>query len=98
MTTTDSTAIPTRMSQCLAAPPPISGFRVRSSRNRGVEVRLAGTAKAAGVDRSATDCHSLREVTATLVEQKVIAVLRVIVLHTVGRLLARIPDTSDGIW
>jgi hypothetical protein len=98
MTTTDSTAIPTRMSQCLAAPAPMGRSRVRSSRNRGMEDRSAGTAEAAGTDRSATDCHTSRAVDATLVEQQVIALLQVIVLHTVGRLLARIPDTSEGIW
>jgi len=28
----------------------------------------------------------------------VILLLQVIVAHTVGRLLARIPDTSEGVW
>ena len=71
----------------------------RSSRNlRGIRYRSAGTTEAAGTDRSAaSDNRASRAVDARLKEQQVILLLQVIVVHTVGRLLARIPDTSEGI-
>ena len=51
----------------------------------------------AGTDRSSSDNRGSRAVDARLKEQQVI-LLEVIVVHTVGRLLARIPDTSEGVW
>ena len=98
MTPTDRTAIPTRMSQCVAATAH-GRSRLRNSRNpRGMGYRSAGSTEAAGTDRSATDNRVSRAVDARLKEQQVILLLEVIVVHTVGRLLARIPDTSEGIW
>ena len=47
---------------------------------------------------STSDNRGSRAVDARLKEQQVILLLEVIVVHTVGRLLARIPDTSEGIW
>ena len=64
----------------------------------GMGYRSAGTTEAAGTDRSASDNRGSRAVDARLKEQQVILLLEVIVVHTVGRLLARIPDTSEGIW
>jgi len=101
MTPTDRTAIPTRMSQCVAATAH-GRSRLRSSRSRsrnprGMGYRSAGTTEAAGTDRSASANRASRAVDARLKEQHAI-LLEVIVVHTVGRLLARIPDTSEGIW
>ena len=98
MTPTDRTAIPTRMSQCVAATAH-GRSRPRNSRNpRGMGYRSAGSTEAAGTDRSASDNRGSRAVDARLKEQQVILLLEVIVVHTVGRLLARIPDTSEGVW
>ena len=98
MTPTDRTAIPTRMSQCVAATAH-DRSRLRNSRNpRGMGYRSAGSTEAAGTDRSASDNRVSRAVDARLKEQQVILLLEVIVVHTVGRLLARIPDTSEGVW
>ena len=97
MTPTDRTAIPTRMSQCAATAHGRS--RLRNSRNpRGMGYRSAGSTEAAGTDRSASANRASRAVDARLKEQHAILLLEVIVVHTVGRLLARIPDTSEGIW
>ena len=97
MTPTDRTTIPTRMSQCVAATAH-GRSRLRNSRSpRGTGYRSAGSTEATGTDRSASDNRS-RAVDARLKEQQVILLLEVIVVHTVGRLLARIPDTSEGIW
>ena len=101
MTPTDRTTIPTRMSQCVAATAH-GRSRLRNSRShsrnpRGMGYRSAGTTKAAGTDRSASDNRGSQAVNARLKEQQVI-LLQVIVVHTVGRLLARIPDTSEGVW
>jgi hypothetical protein len=97
MTPTDCTVIPTRMSQCLAAAA-LMGRSLRSSREpRGMEDRSAETTEA-GTARSATDYPASQAVNATLKEQQMIALLQVIVVHAVGRLLARIPDTGDGVW
>ena len=63
----------------------------------GTGYRSAGSTEATGTDRSASDNRGSRAVDARLKEQQVI-LLEVIVVHTVGRLLARIPDTSEGIW
>jgi hypothetical protein len=60
--------------------------------------RSAASTEAAGTDRSASDNRGSRAVDARLKQQQVILLLEVIVVHTVGRLLARIPDTSEGIW
>ena len=102
MKPTDCTAIPTRMSQCLAATALMGRTRFRSSRSgsrnpRGMGSRSGGTTEAAGTDRSASDNRPSRAVDARLKEQQVILLLEVVVVHTVGRLLARIPDTSEGI-
>ena len=98
MTPTDRTAIPTRMSQCVAATAH-DRSRLRNSRNpRGMGYRSAGSTEAAGTDRSSSDNRGSRAVDARLKEQQVILLLEVIVVHTVGRLLARIPDTSEGVW
>ena len=98
MTPTDRTTIPTRMSQCVAATAH-DRSRLRNSRNpRGMGYRSAGSTEAAGTDRSASANRGSRAVDARLKEQQVILLLEVIVVHTVGRLLARIPDTSEGIW
>ena len=99
MTPTDCTVIPTRMSQCLAATALMGRSRRRSSRNPlKMRDRSAGTTEATGIARSATDNPASRAVNARLKEHQVILLLQVIVAHTVGRLLARIPDTSEGIW
>ena len=98
MTPTDRTTIPTRMSQCVAATAH-GRSRLRNSRSpRGTGYRSAGSTEATGTDRSASDNRVSRAVDARLKEQQVILLLEVIVVHTVGRLLARIPDTSEGIW
>lgn len=102
MTPTDRTAIPTRMSQCVAATAHgrsrLRNSRSRSRNPRGMGYRSAGTTEAAGTDRSASANRASRAVDARLKEQHAILLLEVIVVHTVGRLLARIPDTSEGIW
>ena len=97
MTPTDRTAIP-RISQCVAATAH-GRSRLRNSRNpRGMGYRSAGSTEAADTDRSASANRASRAVDARLTEQQVVLLLEVIVVHTVGRLLARIPDTSEGIW
>ena len=97
MTPTDRTAIPTRMSQCVAATAHgrsrLRNSRSRSRNPRGMGYRSAGTTEAAASANRAS-----RAVDARLKEQQVILLLEVIVVHTVGRLLARIPDTSEGVW
>jgi len=98
MTPTDRTTIPTRMSQCVAATAH-GRSRLRNGRSpRGTGYRSAGSTEATGTDRSASDNRGSRAVDARLKEQQVILLLEVSVVHTVGRLLARIPDTSEGIW
>jgi hypothetical protein len=98
MTPTDCTAIPTRHESIPGGNRAHgSRSRLRSSR-RGMGCHSAGTTEAAGTNRSASDNRASRVVDARCKEQQVILFLQVIVAHTVGRLLARIPDTTEGIW
>ena len=98
MTPTDCTATSTRVSQCLAATA-LMGRSVRSSRDpRKMGDRSAGTTEAAPSDPSAAHNRASRAINARLKEQQVMLPLQVIAAHTVGRLLARIPDTGDGVW
>ena len=62
------------------------------------DIAPPGLQKPPAQDRSASANRASRAVDARLKEQPAILLLEVIVVHTVGRLLARIPDTSEGIW
>ena len=62
------------------------------------DIAPPGLQKPPAQDRSASANRASRAVDARLKEQHAVLLLEVIVVHTVGRLLARIPDTSEGIW